>query len=440
MIRISNRKKAGETKFRLFLPVALAICAGCATAAAPGTAPSPAEIPQLEARVAEDSSDVLAMVRLGAAYRAAGQTDQARETLERALRADPNASGAVLYLGLTYEDLERYTDAQSLYERYLTVGQSAEVKAQLRQRLPLLQRRQLQVAIRNAVQTEAGRPIQPRTVAVLPFLYTGQDEELQPLSRAMADMLATDLEQSGRLTILERTQIQLLLDELQLGEQGLVDPATAARSGRLLGAERVVQGSLGGNPDQITMEAAIRRVAAAAGDTAAAQNPVVSVSEQDALAQLMDAEARLALKIYDAMGIQLTPAERERVANRPTENVQALLAYGRGLQALDRGNFEEAAQQFEQAVALDPSFQAAQQRAASSGELAAAARVSTGELAQGGAAEAGGTAGESIPADLMDAMIPDPSGRDPSAEILGTEGLAPRTILEIIIRRPSGEL
>src|SRR2546425_12094967 len=45
------------------------------------------------------------------------------------------------------------------------------------------------------------------------------------------------------LRLLERLQIGVLLDELKLGQSERADPATAARVGRLLRAERMVQGT-----------------------------------------------------------------------------------------------------------------------------------------------------------------------------------------------------
>ena len=71
-----------------------------------------------------------------------------------------------------------------------------------------------------------------RTVAVFPFLYRGSDPALEPLGRALSELLVTDLGQVKRLRVLERARVQVLLDEMDLAERGLVDSTTAARSGR----------------------------------------------------------------------------------------------------------------------------------------------------------------------------------------------------------------
>src|SRR5438552_293236 len=88
----------------------------------------------------------------------------------------------------------------------------------------------------------ANQPPQPATVAVLPLVVAG-DSTVQPLSRGLAELITTDLAYIRTLRLLERLQIGMLLDELKLGQSERVDPATAARVGRLLRAERLVQGT-----------------------------------------------------------------------------------------------------------------------------------------------------------------------------------------------------
>ncbi len=82
----------------------------------------------------------------------------------------------------------------------------------------------------------------PNTVAILYFDNQGNDD-LEPLKVGLAQMLITDLKPTEGLTVVERAQIQAILDELELGHSGKVSPDTAAKVGRLLGAEYMVMGS-----------------------------------------------------------------------------------------------------------------------------------------------------------------------------------------------------
>ncbi|HET9982601.1 MAG TPA: CsgG/HfaB family protein [Longimicrobiales bacterium] len=424
---------------------AAALLAACAAGpGAPPAAPTPGDVARLEAALARDTSSISARVALGAAYRASGEPEKARVVLERAAVARPTDAAAVVQLGLAYEDLGRFAAARELYTKYLaTARPSSALRSRLRARLPLLARRELQAAVRAALAGEqslaAGGPPEPRTVAVFPLLYAGDAPALEPLGRALAELLVTDLSQTSRLRVLERARVQMLVDEMKLAENGLVDPQTAARTGRLLRAGRVVQGRIDGDTALLRLQAAAVAVAGASGEG------ITPVSGQDAVQRLFDLEKRIALGLYQSMGIELTVAERERVMARPTMNLQALLEFGRGLEAEDRGDFAAAAAHFRRARAQDPGFELADAKRDEAAEMATAMRTTPAELGRVAAVSvvAGGPVlgGPAVagPIDLLaplDGLVADPSVRDVGPEVTQVEGLGQPATVRIIIRRP----
>lgn len=424
------------TRWRAALaPCALLLLGACAgLAPAPAPAPTAAEVASLEGRVAADPSDAEALIALGHAYRLSGRTDDAVATLERARREAPDDGRATLLLGLSFEDQERFAEARLLYEEHLRSARSSRLSRQVRDRLVLVRRAELRAAAREAVLREAelaATPPRPRTVAVFPFVFLGGDEQLRPLTRALADLLVTDLSQTDRMTVLERTQTQALVDEARLAEAGLVDPATAARGGRLLGAERVVQGSVGGNAEALQVDAAVVLL------TSEVTPEVRQLRESDALSLLFDMEKRLALELYRSMGIELTPAEEQRVTRRATSNVQALLAYGLGLEASDAGDFAAAEAHFTRALALDPDFAAARAQRTEVERAASASTVTTAQIAQAAVAEAG----PGVTALQAESLVPAFGERDAVSEVLGREGVgAQGAIIRILIRGQGGAL
>jgi TolB-like protein/Flp pilus assembly protein TadD len=409
----------------------LLVPAACATTGAAG--PSAAEIPQLERTVAREPTHLDALVRLGAAYRDADRLQDARATLERAAQIGTGDGTVIFYLGLTYEDLDELSAARRYYEWYLEHGASANMRNALRQRMPVLERRELQARIREALAREANlaASIDPATVAVFPFAIGSEDERLRPLGRAFAEMLVTDLAITGRLRVLERTNVQLLLDEQRLGESRYVDPATAARSGRMLGAGRIVQGQMLGDAARLRLSAAV--VDAGTGEAGRLDR----LSTEGAIAELFDMQRAIALRIYEELNIALTPAEMERLGVQRTRNIEALLAYGLGLEAWDEGRYADAAAHFQRAAALDPGFTLAATHAVRAGDAAQVA--STGDLALLGASYA-----FALPAAALDALtaaqlliVPDGPQRDPAVEALGQEGFSRSPgILQLIFRRP----
>jgi tetratricopeptide (TPR) repeat protein len=401
--------------------------AGCAPAVAGPAGPAARDVPRLEARLARDTVDVAAMVSLAAAYRGAGRLDEALGLLERAVARRPNEPGALFMLGLTYEDIGRRADAAAVYDRAARVSRSPRIRAQARGRARVVQREEWIQQARDAVAQEAGiadTPPQPRTVAVLPFHFEGQDADLRPLGRALAELVVTDLAQIERLRVLERMQVQMLIQEARLADQGLVDPATAVRGGRLLGAERIVQGTLAERADALELRAAVVEVAAG--------RRVAPVEEQDAAGRLFDMQKRLVLGLVRGMGIELTPAELARIDRRPTRNLQALLAFGVGLESEDVGAWALAAEHFRRAASLDPGFAAAGTRAEAAAAAALAERTETRELTGQALAEFGAAAAAFA---VVEELVPTAGGRTAASEALGQDFIGSQgAVLRIIIR------
>ncbi len=339
---------------------------------------TPQQIPSLEAERSRQPQNANTLARLGVAYFKAERYADARPALDSALAHDPSNGVAAVYLGMTAEQTGDFVAARTAYRSYIGLAPNGELKATVQQRLALVDRRQMEYQARQALANEAAlatMPPESNTVAVMPFNYSGTNAEIQPLGRGLAQLLVTDLAKSRQLRVLERERMQATLDEMKLGDSGRADPTTALRSGRLLRAARVVQGTLTGlSGDQLRVDAVVVNVA-----TAGAGSPATGT---DQLNRLFDLEKQIAFSIFNAMGVQLAPGEQEAINQRPTQNLQAFLAYSRGLQAQDNGDYAGAQAEFNAAVNLDPNFRAASAGAAGAGELSAASQQTVTQTEQ----------------------------------------------------------
>lgn len=90
---------------------------------------------------------------------------------------------------------------------------------------------------------------QPRTVVAV-MNFSGAEVLEQRLQIQIADALVTSMVQAGRFDVVERQRLDLVMNEQNLHQRGLVDPATAARVGKILGAQLVVYGVLTGATEQ----------------------------------------------------------------------------------------------------------------------------------------------------------------------------------------------
>lgn len=375
---------------------------------------------------------------------AAGDYLTARDAFHGWLAAHPADARAELGLAAAHEGLNQLDSARAVYTRVGDTKLPGSVRRRLEGRLRLLARRELVEAARSAVASEAAlaaEPPRPNTVAVLPFRYLGADEHLRPLERGLAQIVVTDLSQVGSLVLLEREAVQRLLDELQLAAAGLVDPATGARSGRLLRAERVIQGSfqdLSGERLRVDGSA----VVTTSGTVAAA------ASADDQLRRLFDLEKAVVFGLLQRLGVPLTDAERERIVERPTANLQAFLAFSRGLDAEDRDAFAEAAREYAAAARLDPAFRQAGERAANTTLMIRAEQLSLTGVATmlDPPGDLGfitdqlnyvmGSAMRSAEQAQEPRGTGPPSGRDPVGDVGGEDRLGSFGTFLIIIRRP----
>ena len=424
--------------------VTAALLAGCAGAALEAR---PEQIPALEQAATESPRDTDTATRLGIAYFMAGRHEDARRTLSAAVDAGATDGAAYLYLGLANEELEDFEAARAAYDSYLRTGTSSRVKGEIRGRLALVARKELQQQARLALQQErvlSDQPPTPRTIAVLPFRISGLGEELQPLQTALADMIITDLGLSNALQSLERVRVQSLIDEMVLTQAGFTTQETGARMGRMLKAEHVVQGSITGAGSEIIVGATVLGTESRQTRGEVSQSGVVDA--------IFDIEKRVVFGILDALNVQLTASEREAITNNRTSNLVAFLTYGRGLQALDRGDYNEAMSQFRQASAADPGFGAARAQQVEAQQISDASATTPDQVGAVGIVEISPT-GADLSMDIVNQVNFSPAAtlsqqtqavtaqvRKPTTEATNTSSLgqAQTAVIRIIITPPGG--
>ena len=416
---------------------------------------TPQSVPALEEARAAHPTDANALGRLGVAYFKAERFNDARQVLDSAVARDQRNGIAAIYLGMATEATGDFPAARLAYEHYLAIARSGQLKETARRRLALVGRHELEFQARQVLAQEATLaqlPPDANTIAVMPFSYSGTNTEIQPLTRGLAQLVVTDLAKSRQIRVLERERMQAILNEMRLADSGGADQTTALRSGRLLRAARVVQGSIAEVGSDLRVDAAVVDVATA--------GVAGSAGASDALNRLFDLEKQVVFSIFNSLGIQLSDQERAAINQRPTQNVQAFLAYSRGLEAEDNGDFNGAREAFGEAAALDPSFRAASQGASAAGDLSIAAQQTTAQVeavvVENQVAESGAGVTEDSRRDALQQATDNVSptqtaqtnteqtqqqtqapNRQPGAETTNTQGPRPPTgTVVIVIRRP----
>ncbi len=190
---------------------------------------------------------------------------------------------------------------------------------------------------------------QAATLAVLPLEQGAASEQYEGLGVPLAGMLTADLAQAPGLTLVERQRLDALLSEIELGESGYLDPATALRAGRGAGAELVVVGSYSVVEGQLLLEARVVSVESSTVVQAGhASGPV---------ADFVAVEKDLVEALLEELDVELSSgARRKIVVQTPTEAWGALAAYGAGLAQEQAGQREQAVASYSQALMVDPDY------------------------------------------------------------------------------------
>lgn len=197
-------------------------------------------------------------------------------------------------------------------------------------------------------------------IALMPFENrTAGAGGSMPFNRAIVAMVTSDLAQVPGIQLLERQRINALVGELRLSESGLVDPATALRSGRLLGAGTVIVGSVysGAPPDKVYTGEGEYTLGVTLTDVD--RGNLLGI--QEAYGQqrdFLELEKRIVHGILDILGVTNVPAGVDRVHTRSWD---AYAQFTIGLKFLAEDRFEEARQSFERALRFDPNFALAEE-------------------------------------------------------------------------------
>ncbi len=197
-------------------------------------------------------------------------------------------------------------------------------------------------------------------IAVLPFANGGsygQDKEnFDALERGIAGMLISELSRNPAARLVERENIQRLVDEQNLGADGRVDAATAAKIGKIVGARYMIMGGFVDLYGRFRVDARIVDVETSEVIKVVRSDP--KLEKRETMFQLLQSlsESLMAETKLPALSSEARGAARARTV--PTE---ALTLYSRALLYQDRGDNTRAADYYRRALEVFPQYAEAQQ-------------------------------------------------------------------------------
>lgn len=190
-------------------------------------------------------------------------------------------------------------------------------------------------------------------VAVLAFENNTGDPRYDPLGRGLAHMMTSDLAAVPSLNLVERDQLQALVDELGLQQTAHFDQETALQVGLFVGADHVVMGSISAMEPEMRLDTRVVDV-----ETAEVVQAASVSGDEDAL---FDLQQRLASSLIEGIDVVMTDEAQalliaQQEANR-IDRVSTALTFSEALSLYDQGEFTTAAQRLYEVQQQAPASQ-----------------------------------------------------------------------------------
>jgi TolB-like protein len=193
------------------------------------------------------------------------------------------------------------------------------------------------------------------SVAILYFDYEGKTEEMAVLKKGLAQMLISDLSTNDSFQIVERARLQEIMDELKLGQSGKLDPATAAKIGKLVGAQYMVVGGFFDLSGMLRVDARVFEVETSkmVKGTGAMNKPDEFLAIEQKIAGELDVILSGVAKAAASKPAEKGEQEAAKARKLPAKTA---LRYSKALDAMDRKDKETAKKELEAVVKEQPDF------------------------------------------------------------------------------------
>ena len=225
--------------------------------------------------------------------------------------------------------------------RYQTATDLKTVLLRLKRDLDSGLRRAAELSDSKGGSADPARRPARRSVAVLYFENLSGAKEDEYFRDGITEDIITELSKIQGLDTFSRSTVIGFRDK----------PATTAQIGQQIHADFVLEGSIRRAGERL-------RINAQLVDTQT-DHPVWSERYDREMKDVFEVQDEIARKIAEALRIKLTPQEKEALAVKPTENLEAYDHYLRGrsyARRLTRQDLEFALQMFHDAVSRDPAF------------------------------------------------------------------------------------
>jgi TolB-like protein len=198
------------------------------------------------------------------------------------------------------------------------------------------------------------KDVNAKRVAIIYFENSSDDPTLNKLKKGLADMMITDLSNINMLNIVERDRLEAILKEQKLSKSAQVDPAMAAKVGKLLGAQVILTGGYFEMMGSLRIDA--RFIDVETGKI------LKSDGVDGATSSFFKIQKQLSWKIIKNLDTKISDKEKAdltKIGNSKNISLEDTKIYSEALDLYDNGKLEQAKKILDKLITKYPDFQSA---------------------------------------------------------------------------------
>jgi TolB-like protein len=196
------------------------------------------------------------------------------------------------------------------------------------------------------------KDVNAKRLAIIYFDNSGGEPSMDKLKKGLADMLITDLSNVSMLDIVERDKLEAILKEQKLSSSKDFDPSTAAKVGKLLGAEIILTGGYFDMMGSLRIDA--RFIDVETGKI------LKSDGVDGATSSFFKIQKQLAWKIINNMDVKISDKEKKELESKEKSKAlsfEDLNQYSTALELYDKGKKADSKKIAEKMAKKYPDFE-----------------------------------------------------------------------------------
>lgn len=188
-----------------------------------------------------------------------------------------------------------------------------------------------------------------QVIGVSSFTNLTGDKSMSWLEVGIAESVSYKLRNIQDYIVIDRVNVDKVVNEVQLGQSGLLDDTKAKKAGKALGADIIVVGSYMKSNNRIRINAKLIEVES--------HKILKQVQADGVLDNIFELQDEIALKIINQTNIAITQDVKDKITQNFTSNISAYEFYVKGQEfLLNKLDYPKAIEMFNKAINIDKNY------------------------------------------------------------------------------------